>query len=259
MIDWDLLILLIIGFFMGSFLAVVAFRLPRHEQFVFGRSHCDFCDHELKFYENIPVLSYIFLHGECRYCHHKISKFIIISEVLTGILFAFSYYLFGFSYDLIIALGIVALFIIVLITDIVYLIIPDSVLVFFSLYFIGCQILNIGIINTFMQVLNGMFLFLLMYFIMLLGNKVFGKESMGGADIKLMFIFGLILDPIMGCISIFIASALALPISIYLLKAKNERIIPFGPFLVSALLIIFFSKIDIMDIINFININYSIY
>ena len=89
-----------------------------------------------------------------------------------------------------------------------------------------------------------------MYLIMLLGNKLFKKESLGGADIKLMFLVGLTLDPMLSIVVIFLASFIALPVSLYLLLKNNEHIIPYGPFLMIGLLIVYFTKLTIVDIFN---------
>lgn len=249
-----LIFFFILGTILASFYCVVGIRLPKKEDFIFSRSRCDICNHELKFYELIPIISYIFQRGRCRYCHKKIGFFMPMLEIITGLLFMVSFYSFGMSYNLFIALGIVSILIIISVSDITYMVIPDEVLIFFSIYFIVIQYLNLGLIGCLEHIIYGLFLFLLMYLIMLLGNKIFKKESLGGGDIKLMFIFGLILNPILGALSIFIASLIALPISIIFLVKDNERVIPFGPFLLIGLDIIFFTKIDVNTIINMFNL-----
>ena len=87
-----------------------------------------------------------------------------------------------------------------------------------------------------------------MYLIMLIGNYMFKKESLGGADIKLMFLVGLTLDPLMLVIVIFLASIIALPVSLFLLLKNQEHIIPYGPFIMVGLLIVFFTKLNIYEI-----------
>ena len=77
---------------------------------------------------------------------------------------------------------------------------------------------------------------------MLIGNKVLKKESLGGGDIKMMFVFGLILDPLLGTLTIFLGSLFALPMSLLLLFKNKEKVIPFGPFLLFAALFIYFTK-----------------
>lgn len=249
-----LIIFFIFGLFFGSFFTVIGSRLPQKVSFVKGRSHCDKCGHELGFMDMLPVISYLFLKGRCRYCKEKISPLSTYMEIFTGILFALAYYSFGLSLSLFIALGIVAMLIIVTVSDISYLVIPDEVLIFFIGYFIFFEFLDLGLKATFLKIISGVFLFLLMYLIMLAGNKAFKRESMGGGDIKMMFIFGVILHPLLGVISIFLGSCLALPVSLMILIRNKERIVPFGPFLLLALTLLYFTKITpqvILDILKF--------
>ncbi len=245
------IIFYLFGTLMGSFLTVVGLRLPKEESFITTRSHCDTCGHVLALYDMIPILSYLFYRGRCHYCHKKIDPISTYCELFTGLLYAIAYYIFGFSYELFIALGIVSLLMIVVVSDTTYLVIPDKVLIFFAIYFIIIQILNLGIKEAGIKVLSGIFLFSVMYLIMLLGNKIFKKESLGGGDIKMMFIFGLLLDPLLGTLSIFLGSLIALPVSLILLYRQNERVIPFGPFLLLALVCIYFSELTTPQLLEF--------
>ena len=188
-----LIFFFILGTVIGSFLCVVGLRLPKNIDFVKGKSRCDACGHELHFYELIPIFSYIFLRGRCLKCHKKIDSIIPISEILGGLLFSTAYYLFGFSYNLVIALLIAALFIIIVTTDVTYYIIPDEIIITFSILFLIVEFLSGGIKNVGMHLLTGILLFIIMYLIMLLGEKLFKKESLGGGDVKLLFLFGLVL------------------------------------------------------------------
>ncbi len=247
-----LIIFFIFGSLMGSFLTVIGLRLPKNENFITTHSHCDSCGHILHLYEMIPIASYLLQKGRCRYCKAKIDILSTFIELFTGLLFALAFYAFGFSYQLLIALGIVSLLMSVVVSDITYLVIPDELLVFFSIYFIIFQLLDIGILETFKHILTGVFLFSLMYLIMYIGNKILKKESLGGGDIKMMFVFGLILDPLLGTLSVFIASVIALPVSLILLKKQDERMIPFGPFLLIALTLIYFSHLTSPMIIEWL-------
>ncbi len=249
-----ILFFFILGSILGSFYAVVGERLPKKENFINSRSHCDSCNHTLKFIDMIPIISYIIYKGKCKYCGKKIPKLLFVSELGTGILFAVSFYSFGFSLDLLIALGTVSLFIIVLVSDLTYLVIPDEVLIFFGIYFIMLDLLKYGLSGTSRKIVGAFFLFLLMYSISLLGKAIFKKDALGGGDIKLMFIFGLVLEPILGVLVIFIGSLIALPVAIYILKKNKDHVVPYGPFLTLAFLIIYFSKINVKDIINFLTI-----
>ena len=93
-----------------------------------------------------------------------------------------------------------------------------------------------------------------MYLIMYIGNKIFKKETLGGGDIKLMFTIGFVLGPHMGVFSIFLASLIALPISIIIMLKYKNNLIPFGPFLVLSMMIIYFINLNIDKIISIINL-----
>ena len=90
-----------------------------------------------------------------------------------------------------------------------------------------------------------------MYAIKILGDKVFKKESLGGGDIKLMFLFGLVIGYPLSICTIFLATFIAFPIALIILFSDKENIIPFGPFLSMASILILVSKLDIMDILTF--------
>lgn len=83
--------LFVLGLLVGSFLNVVVFRMERQVSFVGGRSRCLSCNHQLAWYDNIPLLSFLYLQGKCRYCSTKLSWQYPIVEMVTGILFALSF------------------------------------------------------------------------------------------------------------------------------------------------------------------------
>ena len=124
-----LIIFFIFGMFFGSFFTVIGLRMPKGESFLINHSHCDNCLHELSFLDMVPIFSYLFLKGRCQYCHCKVSSLSTWMELFTGILFAVAYYTFGLSYSLLIALGITAMLIIVTVSDMSYLVIPDQLLI----------------------------------------------------------------------------------------------------------------------------------
>ena len=101
-----LIIFFVLGTLMGSFYTVVGSRLPKGESFITGRSHCEHCKNKLSLLDMIPIISYLFLRGRCRYCNSKIDSLSTWMELFTGLLFSLSYFTFGFSYELLFALGI---------------------------------------------------------------------------------------------------------------------------------------------------------
>lgn len=236
-----LLIFFIAGLIFGSFYNVVGLRLPKKESIIFPASHCFKCNHKLSWYENIPLLSYIFLKGKCKTCKSKISIIYPLIELLTGMLFAFTYYTFSFSDKLLIGLILVSLVVIIFVSDSKYMIILDSPLVISAILIFIIKLINNGIKIALLSLLHGFIVFALVYGLMLLGNFLFKRESLGGGDIKLSFISGMILGPYIGIFYMVLAAFLAFPYAIYITIKNKDSILPFGPFLATSLLILYFN------------------
>lgn len=247
-----LIIFFILGSFVGTISTILGLRLPKQEKIFGNKPHCDNCSHELKRTETIPLISYITHRGRCKYCHTKIDILYPYMEFFSGLLFSVCYYSFGFSYEMLTGLGIITMLMIIVVSDLTYLIIPDEVLIFFSIYFIIIEFLKSGLKGTITHIATGLLLFTIMYSVMLIGNKVLKKESLGGGDIKMMFLFGLVLDPLLGTLTIFLGSLFALPMSLYLMNKNNEKVIPFGPFLLLAFAFIYFTKLTTPTIMSWL-------
>jgi len=245
----------ILGICMGSFYHVVGYRLPKEESILKPKhSYCPTCNKRLEKRDLIPVLSYILSLGKCRHCKNKISIFYPVVEVLTGLLFALCYHMFNYSYEFYVGIILSSLFIIILVSDITYFIIPDEILLITSILLIILKFIFTGFSDTLVSILYGSLMFGVMYLIMLLGNFLFKKESLGGADIKLMFISGLILGPFNSLLVIFLSSVIALPLAIILCVINNEKMIPYGPFLTLSIFVLFILKLDVSKIIEFLTI-----
>lgn len=248
-----LIIFFIIGTVFGSFYNVVGYRLPKGESIIYPSSHCPNCNNKLKTLELIPVLSYIFQKGKCKHCQTKISTFYPLFELLTGILFALSYIAFGLTPNLLIALTFISMLIIIIVSDYKYMIINDEVLIFFGLT-LAVEISIIYGFNTLTaHIVSAVLAFLTMYLIKKIGDFLFKKESMGGGDIKLMFIFGLVLGYPMAILSIFVGSMVGFPISLIMLNKNTQHIIPFGPFLGIGAIIILLLQLDLDIILQLYN------
>lgn len=247
-----LILFFVLGSVMGSFYYVVATRLSKGESIINPPSHCENCGHKLNWYENIPIVSFLIQGGKSRCCHTKLSIGYLIMEVCTGVLFSVCYHVYDFSLDLIIALIFVSTMMTIIISDIEYMIILDEVLLFASAGIIIIDLFNIGIIDTAMKILSGIGAFLVMLFIKFAGDRMFKQDSLGGGDIKLMFLVGLTLGFSLAVCNIFLATFIAFPVALFLLISKRNNIIPFGPFLGMASLIIFISGITFTEIITFL-------
>lgn len=250
MVVYYAVMLFIIGTVLGSFFNVVGWRVPRGESIVKPSSHCTKCNHRLGASELVPILSYMVQGGKCKKCKEKISLFYPIFEFTTGALFAVSYLKFGLTIDLLIALTFISMLLIIIISDYQTMIIPDEVLIFASVALIIELFIKTGFMDTLISIGNGIIAFVIMLLIKKLGDFLFKKESMGGGDIKLMFIYGLFFGFANALLSIFIASFIALPIAIIAMKKSNSHEIPFGPFLAVAAIIITLSRLDFNFIVN---------
>ena len=251
----------IFGLIFGSFYNVCAYRLPKKESLLFPSSHCPNCNHVLNWYELIPVFSYLIQRGKCRNCKAPISPFYMVFELLTGIMFMLSYIVFGLSMKTVIAITFVSMLDIIIISDILYTIINDSILVIFGLLLFfekfAFNLMELDYItikyamDELLNVcLNGLIPFMIMYLIKIVGDFMFKRESMGGGDIKLMAILGIVIGAFNAVSCIFIAAFIALPISIILLKIKSTHEIPFGPFLSLAAILLFFLEINVIDFLK---------
>ncbi len=242
------LMIFVIGTVLGSFYNVLGYRLPKGKSIVFPSSHCPNCKHKLKFLDLFPILSYVFLKGKCRYCKKKISIIYPVMELITGILFAVSYYCFGPTIEFLISIVFVSVCIICTISDIRYMIIMDEVLIGGGLLIILLTFFNKGLVMTFNLIIHGVLSFVLIYIIKVVADKYFKKEAMGGGDVKLMFVIGSLTTFPMSFMTLCIASFIAFPYAIYTYFSKKENILPLGPFLCIAGLIIYFLGLDFNDI-----------
>jgi len=252
------LVFFIFGLIFGSFYNVVGYRLPKKESLAFPSSHCTVCNHKLGPLELIPVFSFIFLGGKCKNCKTKISWYYTIFELLTGLLFMISYIKFGLSVKCFISLVLVSVLIITIISDYKYFIIPDEIIV------VGIILISLGafldggvateefnLIFAFkslgLALGYGFLSFAFMFILKLVGDFLFKKESMGGGDIKLMFVIGMAIGFPLSIIAVFLASFIALPIALVITYKKSNHEVPFGPFLSLATLILFFINFNVLE------------
>ena len=235
----------IVGLFAGSFLNVLADRLPKGKSPIKGRSHCDKCRKTLKWFDLIPLLSFISLKGKCRYCFTPLSFYYPIVELATGVIFALTFYFFGIMnhelriMDLFYYLFLVSSLIVIFFADLRYGIIPDKVVfsaitIIFLYLFINPSSL---IINHLFSAVGASLFFLLLFLI----TK--GK-GMGFGDVKFAFLMGLILGFPNIIVGLYVAFLTGAIIGCILILWRKKRVfgtaIPFGPFLVIGTLVSIF-------------------
>ena len=228
----------------GSFSNVCIYRLPINDGVVLSRSSCPSCKKVIRWYDNIPLISYIVLKAKCRNCDFQISSQYFIVELLTAISFALVYFIFGLSTTTVILLILIVFFVIIFFIDLKHYIIPNQLT--FPLMFIGFvksfdpnlnQALFPNYLNSLIGGLTGYFIIWLIIF---LYKKIRNKEGMGLGDAKLLsaigFWFGWMSIPFV----IFFSSLIALIFVIPSLVKKSRNLsteIPFGPYLIIGCLI----------------------
>lgn len=239
-----LVLFFLYGSIFGSFFNVVGLRVPKKESIVSPPSHCTTCQRKLGIVDLIPIFSYIFLRGKCRGCGVKVSPIYPIMEFLTGSLFALAYLQLGLSAELVIALLFISVLIIITVSDFTYMLIPDKVLLPFAIAFLILR----WIIPTspwWDSLLGAAVGFSVLFFI-----AVVSKGGMGGGDIKLFFVIGLVLGTVNTLLTLFLASLIGSIVGIYVLKktGKGKKTpVAFGPSIAVAAIISYFWGADFVD------------
>lgn len=243
-------LLAVLGLVFGSFYLVVATRLPEEKSIIKPGSHCDNCQHMLSWYELIPVISYVIQKGRCRSCGAKIPFLTVIIEIITALAFTISYYLYGFDYKFFVAIIIFSLTIIIFISDFKYYIINDGPLftsiilvILVKLYFLSYKAVSYSVIS-------GLIMFVLFLLIKFFGDRIFKKESLGGGDIKLAILLGVVLNFKLAMVAFVLSAFIAFPYALFVSIFKKEAIVPYGPFIISALVIVFCFSTQTTNIIN---------
>lgn len=247
MIDKYLITLFVFSFGLiwGSFLNVLIYRVPRGIMFRSSRSECPSCRKMILWYENIPVVSYLFLKGKCSKCSTKISALYPVVELLTGFIALFIFrdlsnlsllpYMFlNFS--------ILCVFVVLFFIDIEHKLLPDVLTGYLALCFFFLGIMSYSWTHW---LVGGLIGFLFPLAVTWFFYKIKGQIGLGGGDIKLFGALGLYLGPI-GIIhniflSCFVGSLYGVTLILSKRMAKTESL-PFGPFIIIvAIFQIFFS------------------
>ncbi|WP_078555370.1 prepilin peptidase [Bacillus alkalicellulosilyticus] len=228
----------ILGLILGSFYNVVGLRVPQKQSIVTPRSHCTKCKRTLTALDLIPFFSYVFLRGKCRGCQTKFSPIYPLMELATGLLLLLSYLYFGFTWELAVALLFMSMLVIITVTDISYMLIPDKILLVFAPLFV--------LLRVFLAPLDpwwDMFVGAGVGFGLLLLIAFVSKGGMGGGDIKLYAVLGLVLGLQNVLLSFFLATffgALFGAVGMLLGKVKRGKPMAFGPYIVLGTIIAYF-------------------
>ena len=215
----------IVGMCLSSFFMVVGYRIPRKET-ILGRSHCEECQNELRWWHVLPLFSYLKLKGKCYFCTSKIGISNPILEVFIGLLFVSSAFFEGLSPEILVSFTLICLLFTISVSDWLYQIIPNKVLFPFLILGIIERVL-IPQIDFWWYPIAGFFAGFLPLF--LLG--LLKEGGVGGGDIKLFAVVGVFIGPIGALISLFLSSVIAIIIHIITIIAteKQQKQIAFGP------------------------------
>ena len=224
------LLVLVIGLCIGSFLNVCIYRIPREESIAYPSSHCTSCGYELKFYDLIPVFSYIFLKGRCRKCKEKVSHIYPTIEIINGLIYLILFIKFGLTFEFVFYSILSSLLIVISIIDIKTKEVYSSTTIFGLLIAIiyiisGVYFAKISIVNN---VLGGVIGYGIIYLIILL------TRGMGEGDADIAGICGLFIGIKGILVSLFLAIVIAgIAASIILLLKKKDKKseIAFGPYI----------------------------
>lgn len=233
-----------LGAIIGSFLNVCIHRLPRRESIVWPGSRCPSCSQAIAVYDNIPLISYLMLLGRCRGCGASISIRYPVVELANAFGYVVLLWTFGPTWTTVLYAMLFSALLVVAGTDLTHKIIPNIVtLPGIVLGLLGAAtVLPVGMINALLGVAVGGGILLSLAWA---SPYVFGKEGMGGGDIKLLAMIGAFLGWKPALLTIMIGSLAGSIIGISLMALhfiRRDEYIPFGPFLVfGALLSMFFS------------------
>ena len=222
----------------GSFANVCIYRIPLDKGVVVGRSYCPKCKKLISWYDNIPVISFLFIKGKCRECKKEISKKYLLIELLTILSFILIYFFYGISLTTVLLLILALAFIIIFFIDLKHYIIPN--ILTFPLMILGFAKsfdpnLNSLFPNYLNSLIGGIFGYGIIWSIIFFYKQIKNKEGMGLGDAKLLaaigFWFGWISIPFV-IFSLSIVALISVFPSLLNRSRKFSSQIPFGPFII---------------------------
>lgn len=248
--------IVIVGLLVGSFLNVCIYRLAKNESVVYPRSHCPKCWTKLGFWDLIPVLSYVMLHGRCRYCNNKFSARYAFVELLTAYMFFLAYMHCGLTLKLFVFLYLLSVFIVITFIDFDWQIIPDQITLNGIILGLLLSIILWSRPDTdnlsFYTSLNDSIWGILSGGGILLSIAVLSGGGMGGGDVKLAALIGSFLGWKITLLGLLLACFIGSFVGVILILLgykKRKDCIAFGPYIAIGTTIVMFLGVD--NIINF--------
>ncbi len=241
-----ILVFTLLGLFVGSFLNVCIDRLPRGQSIIHPRSHCAACNRKISNLDNIPVFSYLWLHGRCRYCHAPIPIRLPIVEGMTGLLFALLYWKFGLGLELSISLVYTSLLIVIFAIDLENQLVLDKVIypgmalaLAFSFFWPGLE--GIGALpgEALGKIVSSLAGGAIGVAAMALPFIIY-RRGMGMGDVKLGALVGLMSGYPLVAIALLLAvitgGLVAAILLVFKIKKRSDPI-PFAPFLATSAMV----------------------
>lgn len=242
----------VFGAIMMSFFGLVIDRLPRKESIINPPSHCTSCNHKLSWYDNIPIISFILLKGKCRYCQKRIGLFSFFYELIGAMVFAIIVLRFKVSFDTLFLLIIFLILLFIAGYDyFTYEVLDLSWISLLIVTIIYCIYLVLVKEASYLNLIIGGAIGLIFFgTIKFFSKLITKKDCLGGGDVIVMAISGLFLGWYGIVFAIFVGSLVGSIIEVIKLKiTKEEKMIPFTPYLVLG---IFFATIFTEMIMDFI-------
>ena len=240
------IIITLMGAAIGSFLNVCIRRLPAGESLVLPASHCPKCNNPIRFYDNIPVISYLLLQGKCRHCREGISFQYPLVELLAALMALLLFWKFGLTLKLLISFIFTCSLIVITFVDLEHQIIPDIITLPGIPIFFLMAVFIMGV--PWLDALLGMLIGGGILYAIAFGYELIRKaEGMGGGDIKLLAMLGAFCGWQSLFFILFVSSFLGaiVGLTVILVKGKDMKYaVPFGPFLsLAAIAYIFWETI----------------
>jgi leader peptidase (prepilin peptidase) / N-methyltransferase len=225
------------GLVCGSFYNVVGLRVPVKKSIVKPRSACSLCGHQLTALDLIPVVSYIILKGQCRKCGSRISSIYPLTELITALLFLYAYLHFGLTMNFLLTILFISMLIIIVVSDLAYMLIPDKILLFFFSLFLIARIIRplTPWWDSLLGAAVGFFLPLIIVIV--------SKGGMGGGDIKLFGVLGFMMGTKLVLLTFFLSCVFGAVIGLVLMIfgiVKRGKPMPFGPYIAMAAITAYF-------------------
>lgn len=251
----------IVSLCIGSFLNVVIYRLPNKMSLSKPASHCPTCNNPIKWYDNIPILSYLFLGGKCRHCKEKISIRYLIVEATTAVIATLIYIRFGLTPLSFLSIIVFYCFVAIFFIDAKHYEIPDSLVIIIAL--VGIVSIFIAPLDyakgdfsiTYVDKLISLAVSLALLVLVMLFEKILKRELIGGGDIKLFAAVGLFIGWQLALLGVMLAAIIGvlveIPFSKLLKREKaegsNSSVLPFGPYLVIGFMISLLFGLNILS------------